>query len=99
MAKQSKRKKLTEVGKTVKASAPVAAPVAAPQMLSRTSRDWMLGLGLMLAVLFVYQPAWHAGFVWDDESVVTLNPVIAGPLGSTALFQEALRLNRADAIA
>jgi len=85
MAKRSKRKKITANEKSATASAPAvaAAPqaAAAPQQFPRPGRDWILGLSLILAVLLVYQPAWRAGFVWDDETVVTLNPVIAGPLG------------------
>ncbi len=44
-------------------------------------RDWYLGLGLVLAVLLVYAPIWRAGYIWDDDAVVTANPVIVGPLG------------------
>jgi protein O-mannosyl-transferase len=43
--------------------------------------DWFWGLMLMLAVILVYAPVWKAGFVWDDESILTANPVIVGPLG------------------
>jgi len=35
------------------------------------ARDWLKGLLLVAAVIFAYQPAWHGGFVWDDESHVT----------------------------
>jgi hypothetical protein len=45
------------------------------------SRDWLLGLILVLAVVLAYQPVWLAGFIWDDDSVITANPVIVGPLG------------------
>jgi len=43
--------------------------------------DWFLGLSLVFAVLLVYQPAWQAGFLWDDDHHLTENPVIIGPLG------------------
>jgi tetratricopeptide (TPR) repeat protein len=46
-----------------------------------SSRDWLLGLILLLAIFLAYQPIWLAGFIWDDDSVVTGNPVITGPLG------------------
>ncbi|MCE0497326.1 MAG: tetratricopeptide repeat protein [Methylacidiphilales bacterium] len=45
------------------------------------SRDWFLGLILVLAVILAYQPVWYAGFVWDDHTLVIANPVIVGPLG------------------
>jgi Flp pilus assembly protein TadD len=34
-------------------------------------RGWLKGLLLVAAVLFAYQPAWHAGFIWDDNAHVT----------------------------
>jgi tetratricopeptide (TPR) repeat protein len=45
------------------------------------SRDWFWGLLLFGAVLLVYQPVWYAGFIWDDDSHLTVNPVIVGPMG------------------
>jgi len=45
------------------------------------SRDWFLGLGLVLAVGVVYWPVWWAGFVWDDSYHITANPCVVGPLG------------------
>lgn len=44
------------------------------------SHEWVLGLMLVVAVVLVYQPVWHAGFIWDDE-LITANPCIVGPLG------------------
>jgi tetratricopeptide (TPR) repeat protein len=34
-------------------------------------RGWFLGLLLVAAVVFAYQPVWHAGFIWDDDAHVT----------------------------
>jgi tetratricopeptide (TPR) repeat protein len=34
-------------------------------------KDWLLGLLLLLATMVAYQPAWHAGFVWDDGAHIT----------------------------
>ena len=36
---------------------------------------------LVVAVFLAYEPAWHAGFIWDDEQHLTENPCIIGPLG------------------
>jgi len=54
---------------------------AAPQLPFWFSRDWLLGLVLVLAVVLAYQPVWQAGFVWDDDVHLTANPCIIGPLG------------------
>jgi hypothetical protein len=44
-------------------------------------RDWLWGLILILSVILTYTPVWHAGFIWDDLSMLTANPCIVGPLG------------------
>ena len=36
---------------------------------------------LVLGVIVAYLPVWHAGFLWDDDAHLTLNPCIIGPLG------------------
>ena len=36
---------------------------------------------ILLATLAVYWPAVHAGFVWDDDDILTANPVISAPDG------------------
>jgi hypothetical protein len=78
MAKRSKRKKArsNEIPAKVRATWAVA---QGPSF--RLSRDWVWGVILVLAVILTYQPVWHAGFVWDDELLITANPVIIGPLG------------------
>jgi hypothetical protein len=48
---------------------------------SRFRRDWPWGLILILFVIAAYTPVWKAGFVRDDESILTANPCIVGPLG------------------
>ena len=37
---------------------------------------WLLGLILMAATILVYQPVWHAGFIWDDDYYVTNNQTL-----------------------
>lgn len=33
--------------------------------------DWFFIMALVAAVFVAYQPAWHAGFIWDDDAHVT----------------------------
>jgi tetratricopeptide (TPR) repeat protein len=44
-------------------------------------RPWLWGLLLIAFVFIAYAPVFHAGFIWDDESHLTRNPCIVGPLG------------------
>jgi protein O-mannosyl-transferase len=48
---------------------------------SLRKQDWLLGLLLLAATLTTYQPAWHAGFIWDDDLYVTANPLLTAPDG------------------
>jgi tetratricopeptide (TPR) repeat protein len=33
--------------------------------------EWLYLAALVIAVLLAYQPAWHGGFIWDDDAHVT----------------------------
>ena len=44
-------------------------------------QTWFWGLLLVVAVIFAYQPAWQAGFIWDDDNYVTNNPLLTAPDG------------------
>ena len=48
---------------------------------SSRNRAWLLGLLLVAATLLAYQPAWQAGFIWDDDEYVTDNPLLTAPDG------------------
>jgi tetratricopeptide (TPR) repeat protein len=37
---------------------------------------WLVGLFLVAVTIIAYQPVWHAGFIWDDDTFLTDNPVI-----------------------
>src|SRR5436190_23477376 len=37
--------------------------------------------GILLLAVAAYWPAWHAGFVWDDDSMLTDNPAIKSSRG------------------
>ena len=80
MAKRSTRKtRKTEIPAQVTGPSNVSG--ASPSWLSWLSGDRLKGSILFLAVLLVYQPVWHAGFVWDDATYVTANPSLVGPQG------------------
>jgi tetratricopeptide (TPR) repeat protein len=37
---------------------------------------WLPAVPLVLATILAYQPAWRAGFIWDDDDYVTANPLL-----------------------
>src|SRR5947209_9895761 len=47
------------------------------------SRITIFAAALIVAVatVLVYQPAWDAGFIWDDDRYVTHNPLLQAPDG------------------
>jgi tetratricopeptide (TPR) repeat protein len=51
--------------------------------LSSTGRTrcWLPGLLLVACTILAYQPAWKAGFVWDDDAYVTCNSLLTAPDG------------------
>ena len=40
------------------------------------TRPRLFGLILVLATVFAYQPAWHAGFIWDDNLYIADNSTL-----------------------
>jgi tetratricopeptide (TPR) repeat protein len=45
------------------------------------NQRWLLALFLFVVTVIAYQPAWHAGFIWDDDRYVTDNPLLSMPSG------------------
>lgn len=41
-----------------------------------SNRSVIFGLLLVAATVLAYQPAWNAGFIWDDERHITGNPML-----------------------
>jgi len=78
MAKRSKKTKVVSRGASPDS---VTKAEFAPMLPPCFSHDWLWGLILILAVILTYSPTWWAGYIWDDDLVVTANPVIIGPLG------------------
>ena len=54
--------------------------------LRPSKSTWLFGLLLIVITFVVYQPVWHAGFIWDDDTPLTNNPCIVGPLGFKAIW-------------
>ena len=44
-------------------------------------RTSVLALAVAVLTIFIYQPAWHGGFVWDDDRYVTANRLLTAPDG------------------
>ena len=44
-------------------------------------RAWLWAVFLVVLVFAAYARVFHAGFIWDDESHLTQNPCVVGPLG------------------
>src|SRR5215469_14502800 len=52
--------------------------------------SWPILAGvLILFVGIAYRSVWHFGFIWDDESHLTQNPCIVGPLGFKDIWSTA----------
>jgi tetratricopeptide (TPR) repeat protein len=49
--------------------------------VSRWRRDWFWALLLIAFVFVAYAHVFRADFIWDDESHLTQNPCVVGPLG------------------
>ena len=60
----------------IKSSGKVTEDLFSPQV-----QRWLKGLFLVAAVIFAYQQAWNAGFVWDDDIYVTQNQLLSAPDG------------------
>jgi hypothetical protein len=45
-----------------------------------------LGVLLVVGTILAYQPAWRAGFIWDDDDYVTNNPLLSAPDGLNRIW-------------
>jgi tetratricopeptide (TPR) repeat protein len=48
---------------------------------STKGRTWLLALLLLAATVIAYEPAWHAGFIWDDDDYIIKNKLLTAPDG------------------
>jgi hypothetical protein len=56
-------------------------PAVAQPSRPVTPTIWLLGGLLVAAVVFAYQHAWSAGYIWDDDMYVTNNPLLTAADG------------------
>jgi tetratricopeptide (TPR) repeat protein len=70
--------------------------VVAGNSASRLSPlDWKLGLGALiiaLATFWIYWPALHGDWLWDDDQLITQNPLIHDPDGWWKIWLQPLSL-------
>src|SRR6266480_1408302 len=52
-------------------------------------REWLCAFLLIVLVFVSYARVFNAGFIWDDESHLTRNPCIVGPLGLKEVWTSA----------
>ncbi len=57
-----------------------AGNTSARELRSR-KREWIAAAILVAAIFATFQPSLSAGFIWDDDTHVTANPRVIGPLG------------------
>jgi tetratricopeptide (TPR) repeat protein len=73
-----RQKSERQPGEGIKTNPPVTSGVSQPAWWNRA---WLLGLVLVAATVIAYQPAWRAGFIWDDDVYVVDNPLLTAPDG------------------
>jgi tetratricopeptide (TPR) repeat protein len=78
MAKRSKKKRVTSAGVVARVSVSGDTALRSPAW---PPNHWIWSLILLAAVFLVYLPVGRAGYIWDDDSMITANSVIVGPLG------------------
>ena len=90
MANRSRKRKVERTRISTKVASTTNLGIQEPAVWIRG--DWVSGMILILFVIVAYTPIWHAGFIWDDDVVLTANPCILGPLG----LKEIWTTNAAD---
>jgi protein O-mannosyl-transferase len=71
----------TKPGTTGNGLSDGAAAASASETPRITNRPWFLAILMVILTCIVYQPTWHAGFIWDDDDHLTANPAMTAPHG------------------
>ena len=77
MAKRSPPK----LARTGAGNARASKAVAHPCWPGWLERDAVKALLLIIPVILAYHPAWHAGFIWEDDDYVTKDALLTAPDG------------------
>ncbi|MGA3170176.1 MAG: tetratricopeptide repeat protein [Chthoniobacteraceae bacterium] len=65
---------------------PSAASIAASRREHATAGNFLLGLALFALAVTVFIPAFTAGFIWDDDQLLTVNPQVHAANGWWTLW-------------
>ncbi len=55
--------------------------MAGQRLKSLVARPYLWAALIVLLTILVYRPAWHGGFIWDDDDYVTRNPLLSAADG------------------
>jgi Flp pilus assembly protein TadD len=53
----------------------------AMRIFSARGRGWIFAVILAAVTIFAYRPAWHGGFLWDDDDYIINNELLTAPDG------------------
>ena len=53
----------------------------ASRTFSPRARALLFGVALAAVTIFAYRPAWHGGFLWDDDYYIINNELLTAPDG------------------
>jgi tetratricopeptide (TPR) repeat protein len=53
----------------------------ARRIFSPPGRAWIFAVVLAAVTIFAYRPAWHGGFLWDDDAYIINNELLTAPDG------------------
>ena len=51
----------------------------ARRIFSPRGRALIFAVVLAAVTIFAYRPAWHGGFLWDDDAYITNNELLTAP--------------------
>jgi tetratricopeptide (TPR) repeat protein len=57
-----------------------------PPREEELAQNFFLGVALFFLATLIYYQAFHAGFIWDDDQLLTVNPQVHDPMGWWTLW-------------